>query len=290
MPKDKSKVVQREEKPYGRKSSNRQLEDFELAKNLFESLAMSDTEKEVENGNKSNKGDTSSTKKTENADKKTDNVEEIVDKNQGDTSRDNVDPKDKMNSVIVEREKVVRILKRYANTSASVSRQMLAGLQNKVSMYYQLKESDKCLDKLHTDWLDTLTESDIEKLETENDPLRPSLILSKFDESGEVIDNVESTFKKIKETYPDKQDVIDYLEFIEKPLKDVPSTENSHDSSSTSLASGKGEEYVKAKIPKLMNEVDTRFAKIQKKFTKGEINTEHNLIQTLKQLEALESK
>ena len=148
MPKDKSKVVQREEKPYGRKSSNRQLEDFELVKNLFESLAMSDTEKEVENGDKS------STKKTESTDKKTDNV----DKNQGDSSGDNVNSKDKMNSVIVEREKIVRILKRYANTSASVSRQMLAGLQNKVSMYYQLKESDKCLDKLHTDWLDTLDE------------------------------------------------------------------------------------------------------------------------------------
>ena len=108
MPKDKSKVVQREEKPYGRKSSNRHLEDFELVKNLFESLAMSDTEKEVENGDKS------STKKTESTDKKTDNV----DKNQGDSSGDNVNSKDKMNSVIVEREKVVRILKRYANTSA----------------------------------------------------------------------------------------------------------------------------------------------------------------------------
>ena len=135
--------------------------------------------------------------------------------------------KDKINNAIVEREKIVRILKRYANASASVSRQMLAGLQNKVTLYYRLKELDKCLDKLHTDWLDTLAESDIEKLETENDPLRPSLILSKFDESGEVIDNVESTFKKIKETYPDKQDVIDYLEFIEKPLKDVQLKENS---------------------------------------------------------------
>ena len=78
--------------------------------------------------------------------------------------------------------------------------------------------------------------------------------------------------------------------FVEKPLKDVLPKDNSFGSSSTSLASGKGEEYVKTKIPKLMSEVDTRFAKIQERFTKGEINTEHNLIQTLKQLEALESK
>ena len=63
MPKDKSKVVQREEKPYEKKSSVRPLEDFELLKNQFENLAMSDSEKEVEDGNKSNKGDTSSTKK-----------------------------------------------------------------------------------------------------------------------------------------------------------------------------------------------------------------------------------
>ena len=48
MPKDKSKVVQREEKPYEKKSSVRPLEDFELLKNQFEILAMSDSEKEVE--------------------------------------------------------------------------------------------------------------------------------------------------------------------------------------------------------------------------------------------------
>ena len=55
MPKDKSKVVQRAEKPYGRKSSVRQLEDFEIVKSRFESLAMPDSEKDTE------KVDTSST-------------------------------------------------------------------------------------------------------------------------------------------------------------------------------------------------------------------------------------
>ena len=48
MPKKKSKVVQRAERPYKKKSSVRQLEDLELAKSLFENLAMSDTEKEAE--------------------------------------------------------------------------------------------------------------------------------------------------------------------------------------------------------------------------------------------------
>ena len=43
----KSKVVQRAERPYKKKSSVRPLEDLELEKSLFENLAMSDRKRRL---------------------------------------------------------------------------------------------------------------------------------------------------------------------------------------------------------------------------------------------------
>ena len=214
------------------------------------------------------------------------NIEEVDNAN----SDNNVNPKDKINSIIAKKENLIKILERYANTSGSVTRKMLTGLPDKVNLYHELNELEKDLEKLHTEWLATLTDPDIESLETGNDPLSPSLFSSMFEESGKVIDSIVSVFKTIKDTHPDNQDVINHLDFIDKPLKNISLEENLFDVMSVSVTSGKGEDYAKIKIPEVMNEVNTNFGKIREKFENGEIKTKHNLDQTIKYLEKLEAK
>ena len=75
---------------------------------------------------------------------------------------------------------------------------MFAGLQNKVALYVQLKDLDTKLDLLHSEWLDSCGIT-AEELENRNDELKPSLIVSKFEESGNVLDLVEAAFKQIKD-------------------------------------------------------------------------------------------
>ena len=80
-------------------------------------------------------------------------------------------------------------------------------------------------------------------MEEQSDPLRPSLIAAKFNESGEVLDKTDEAFKSIKEKYPAKQEVIDYLDFVDKPVK-AGSREgslSSQKSPSVTVAVGKGE-------------------------------------------------
>ena len=123
--------------------------------------------------------------------------------------------------------------------------------------------------------------------------LKPSLIAIKFDESGDVLDNVDIAFKAIKEKYGDKQEVIDYLDFIDKPVKVLsrdPSPVASDKSPSISVAVGKGEEYVRTKFPKLIAEVESRFKSIKEKFSEAENMSVNQLSQVSKQLENLESK
>ena len=193
-------------------------------------------------------------------------------------------------ALLGKREKPIRLLKRFSEAT-TVTRQMLAGVQNKVSLYTELKNLDVQLDHMHSEWLDTCAIS-VEDLEAQKDVLSPSSIAAKFNESGPVLDSTELTFKKIKEEYHDKQVVVDFLDFIDKPLKDVgrdrlPSFGNS---SSESVASGKGVEYVKIKLPKLIAEVDLRYKKLKDKFDENSTMSEHQLSQLHKQLEALQLK
>ena len=251
----KSKPGDSVKKPV-RKVSVRKLEDFDAVRQHFIRLTMSGTSE-------------------------ADNTGQGI--QQGKSSRDAII------ALLLEREKPVRLLKTFANVTV-VSRQMLAGLQNKVALYVQLKDLDTKLDLLHSEWLDSCGIT-AEELENRNDELKPSLIVSKFEESGNVLDLVEAAFKQIKEKYSDKQAVIDYLDFIDKPLDNVNVREQSPSkSSSTSVHSGKGEEYVKAKLPKLKEEVDLKFKKIKDKFDTTMDLSEHQLNQLVKQLEDLMSK
>ena len=191
--------------------------------------------------------------------------------------------------LLADREKPIRILKQFASATV-ISRQMLAGVQNKVSLRNQLKDFDTRLDYLYSEWLDSLNVKP-DQLETQVDELKPSLIAIKFDESGDVLDNVDIAFKAIKEKYGDKQEVIDYLDFIDKPVKVFsrdPSPVASDKSPSISVAVGKGEEYVRTKFPKLIAEVESRFKTIKEKFSDAENMTENRTVS--RQLENLESK
>ena len=43
-------------------------------------------------------------------------------------------------------------------------------------------------------------------------------MVTHLDKSGEILDKVEEVFKNIKQKYPDKQVVIDHLDFVDSPL------------------------------------------------------------------------
>jgi len=63
--------------------------------------------------------------------------------------------------------------------------------------------------------------------------------------------------------------VVEILDFIDKPLKEDVGRDRSPSlgsSSSESVASRKGVEYVKIKLPKLVAEVNLRYKKLKDKF------------------------
>ena len=57
--------------------------------------------------------------------------------------------------LLQDREKPLRILKTFSNVT-TVSRQMLAGVQNKVNVYTQIKDSEVQLEYLYSGWLKLL--------------------------------------------------------------------------------------------------------------------------------------
>ena len=203
------------------------------------------------------------------------------------------DPDDlaqQITQLLQDREKPLRILKTFSSVSP-VTRQMLVGVQNKVSLYTKVKDMDTKLDYLYSEWLDCCDKS-TEELEGDSDPLRPSVLTSKFSESGEIIDSVEAAFKVIKDKFTDKQVVIDHLDFIDHipKSKSRDSSVGSDKGNSVSVAFGRGEEYIKAKLPKLKKEIETRFEVVKKKFEETEEMSTRQLYHILKQLDGLVDK
>ena len=203
------------------------------------------------------------------------------------------DPDDlaqQITQLLQDREKPLRILKTFSSVSP-VTRRMLVGVQNKVSLYTKVKDMDTKLDYLYSEWLDCCDKS-TEELEGDSDPLRPSVLTSKFSESGEIIDSVEAAFKVIKDKFTDKQVVIDHLDFIDHipKSKSRDSSVGSDKGNSVSVAFGRGEEYIKAKLPKLKKEIETRFEVVKKKFEETEEMSTRQLYHILKQLDGLVDK
>ena len=265
--------------PGQRKLSVRKLESFDAVREQFESLAMSNRKDNEANPSQND-----------------DNPRDVANSQPGDVSAH----APSVNAVAVDQKKVaieknltdrqrpLRMLKEFSkNTSGSVSRQALAGVANKVHLRQQIETLDNQLDAQYYEWLDCCGQTS-EDLESAVDPLRPSLIASKFEESGEILDKVDEIFKKIKDQYPDKQVVIDYLDFIDKSVKEKPDALPTQKSASE--GSSRDEEYIKAKLPKIKKDVETKFNAIKSNFESVDSHTEHSLNQILKQLESLLAK
>ena len=260
----------------GRRPSVRELENFDCVRQQFETLAMS-----LNEGHNSKKGP-----------ERVPISQEVLGE-QADLSRNSYkktadDLRKSAEELLVAREKPLRILRAFGNT-AMVSRQMLAGVGNKVTLRNKIKTLDTQLDFQYSEWLDCC-ELTVEELEEKNDPLRQSNISAKFEESGIILDKVDEAFKNTKIKYPDKQEVIDYLDFVDKPLKSRSRDISPGSDKSPSASSGKGEEYILGKLPKLQKEIETKFNAVKNKFEVDVDCTEHSLNQALKSLESLLSK
>ena len=97
-----------------------------------------------------------------------------------------------------------------------MSRRKLIGLQNAVTYYNKLKDLDVKLDHLHFMWILYCGKTDEELLV---DPLSQLAVDTMLEQSGNIIDRAEELFVKIKVQYPNKKEVIDYLDFVDKPVK-----------------------------------------------------------------------
>ena len=261
-----------------RKGSVRKLENFDQIREQFQSLAMSQSADNVIVADGSNVDATNDAPSDERSPSMALN---------GPQSADNLSNSIQQN--LNDREKPLRMLNQFASQS-NASRAMLAAVQNKVSLYTKVKELDVNLEYLHSEWLDCCGLT-VEELEEQSHALRPSLINKKFDESGDIIDKVEAAFKSIKKAWPEKQVVVDHLDFVDGDNKVVEETkEHSDPGSSVSVAQGKGKAYIVAKFPKLKAEIEKRFSNIKKKFEEGKDLSQHQLDQMLKQLDSLENK
>ena len=112
-----------------RKLSVRKLENFESVREQFEQLKMS----------------------TSNVDKTGSSAAEAA--KGGPTGP--VELGEAITKVLLDREKPLRILKTFSNVT-TVSRQMLAGVQNKVNVYTQIKDSEVQLEYLYSGCLKLL--------------------------------------------------------------------------------------------------------------------------------------
>ena len=144
----------------------------------------------------------------------------------------------------------MRLQKTCENSSFLI--QIHSTLQNKVTLYTAIKDLDTQLEFLYSEFLDCCGLEN-EQLEAQSHVLRPSLVAEKFNESGEIIEKVEDAFKLIKQSYPDKQSLIDHLDFIDigisqTKIKPGCGSDVSDQDSSISVALGKGEEYLKSKL------------------------------------------
>ena len=268
-------------KPYRtgqRKTSVRKLESFDVVREQFESLAMPNQEEVVQSSPKNvspEVGDISQPGDDE-------AFSHVVDATVVEQMKAAIE------KILIDRQKPLRILKEFSKRS-SVSRQALAGVANKVTLRQQIVDLDTQLDSKYYEWLDCCDKTS-EDLESSDDPLRPSLIASKFEESGEILDKVDDLFKQIKGQYPEKQVVVDYLDFIDKAVNEKTTEIPLHTHKSTSEGSSRGEEYIKAKLPKIRRDVDTKFQTIKSNFDSVDSSSEHALSQILKQLESLLAK
>ena len=152
-------------------------------------------------------------------------------------------------------------------TKQKVNRLTLESLQKLTNDYHKLEELDSQLAVDYTTWLSLVDE---QVLEQNDDALAGTKVEALFEEFGEVKDKAMELFTAIAEQYPDHHKVKDYLNFLPKAtsLENLPPLPKS----SASSVSGKGEAYVRAKIPKIQKTVKDTFASLQSVFAEAPEN------------------
>ena len=175
-----------------------------------------------------------------------------------------------------------------------VSRRMVNELGVIVSLFTELKDIEREISEKYSEWLLVCGKSEAE-LEDADDPLKPSVMDTEIEDIGELLDKVVETFKKVKEQYPEKQEVLDYLDFLDTVPKQQDLGQKLNHSPSGSVASesvalGRGEQYLKTKIPILIQEVENRFKLVKDQFDAEAYTTENSLQDALKKLESIDRK
>ena len=191
------------------------------------------------------------------------------------------------------RVEIKKLLLSFSNATV-VTRRMLNELGEIVTRYKELEDIEREIARKYRKWLVVCGKEQTE-LEQEENPLCPSIIDKEIDEAGELLDKVEEIFKLVKQKYTEKQAVIDYLDFVESDPKQLEKDKNSNASPtnsdmSQSAALGKGEEYLKTKIPILRKEVENRYKTIKEQFESKSYTTESSLQDAIKKLESIDNK
>ena len=147
--------------------------------------------------------------------------------------------------------------------SRRVNRLTLESLEKHVSDYHKLDEFDSQLANEYTAWVSKVNEQELEAAE---DILAPSKIEALFEEYGTTKDKAVEMFTQIAQNFPGHIKVKEHLKFLSVQVSalDLPLP-----LSSSSSVSGKGESYVKAKIPKIQVAVDDELEALQTIFSES---------------------
>ena len=199
--------------------------------------------------------------------------------------------KDLASSIVIgleDREDLLKYVRPFAKKE-NVTRLMVDNLRKEVENYNKLDDLDTRIAENYSDWLVCCGKSS-EELEGDNHAWKPSVMEPKFDTSGEIKDKVLVVFRKIKEQYPKHQKVINYLDFIDiGPVPGFGGGGGSEGGRSETVGAGKGDEYVKRKIPRLKKEVEDRFAAVKKQ-SEDEDSSLFSLKEISKRLDAMGDK
>ena len=169
----------------------------------------------------------------------------------------------------------------------TITRMMVDNLRKEVENYNKLDDLDSKFAENYTDWLVCCGKSS-DQLEQENHPWKPSDMEPMFDVSGDLKDKVLSLFKKVKEQFPNVQKVINYLDFIDNvPVAGFDGAGSGGRSETVGV--GKGDDYVKRKIPMVQKEIEEKFEAVRKQGDEEELSL-YSLQQIAKRLESLGEK
>ena len=187
-----------------------------------------------------------------------------------------------MCEVMVTRKSTFEYVKRFADTTV-ISRRVVNATSKSAEEYNKLLEYDKQLAEEYSEWLVLCGKSDAE-LNEENHDWSPQKVDPLFEEFDRVKLAAESNFKQILTDYSDHPVVQDCCRSLKigEPVKDpLPSL------LSGSVASGKGDEYVKKKVPEIVKEVELRIQNLSAEVEKESRSlSPKDLVDKLKKLES----